>query len=61
MESGPANKKRGAKQSDGGTKVHLSSVAINVKFHRVMMVFIKSECIKRECMCVCVCVFAFVC
>ena len=37
MEPGPANKKRTAKQSDGGTGVHLSSVAINVNSHRGMM------------------------
>lgn len=37
MESGPANKKWTAKQSDGGTGVHLSSVAINVNSHREMM------------------------
>ena len=35
-------------QNDGGTKVHLSSVAINVNSHRGTMVFIKSECVKTE-------------
>lgn len=57
MDWGPANKKWSAKQSDGGGKVHLSSVAINVKFHREMMAFIKSECVERESMFVYVCVF----
>lgn len=42
-------------QSDGGTKVHLSSVAINVKSWTEIMVFIKSECIKTESLRLCVC------
>lgn len=57
MESGPAKKKWTAKQSDGGTKVHLSSVAINVKSHEEMMALIKSECVKTGSMCVCVCLW----
>lgn len=44
-------------QSEGGAKVHLSSVAINVNSHEEMVAFIKSQWVKTQSMILCMCVF----